>query len=489
MAADTKIFGDVHKQFIGGRWKDGSSNKIGTINDPYDNSLFAKVVLADQRDVDQAYRTAEEAQKQWAETTIQQKVKIFEKVLNILDQNKDEVIDLLVRETGSSVLKANIELQLVQGIINEAKTFPDRMEPRTESSVIRGKQNRILRRPAGVVSVISPFNFPFYLSMRSIAPAIATGNTVVHKPDLQTGISGGAIIAKAFELAELPKGVLNVLLTDISEIGDHFVEHPIPKVISFTGSTPVGRHIGSLAGKHLKRLALELGGNSPFVVLKDADVKQAVNAAVFGKFIHQGQICMAINRILVHRSIYHEFEQAFTKKVSELSFGDPKDPKTIIGPIINEKHIEKIISLVETGKKEGAEIALEGKRTGNVLTPFVLKNVSNDMTIAQSEIFGPVATLIPFDSEEEAIQLANNTEYGLSSSIFSSDLEKGAALAEKIESGMTHVNDQTVNDEPTIPFGGEKGSGLGRFGGEWALEEFTTMKWISVQNEARKYPF
>jgi aldehyde dehydrogenase (NAD+) len=244
-----------------------------------------------------------------------------------------------------------------------------------------------------------------------------------------------------------------------------------------------------LAGKNLKKVALELGGNSPFVVLKDANVDQAVKASIFGKFIHQGQICMITNRILVHRDLYDEFVEKFTERASKLSYGDPKDPSNVIGPIINEGQIEKVMGLVETAKKEGARVVLEGKRIGNIITPFVFTNVTNDMTIAQSEIFGPVAILIPFDSDDEGIQLANDAEYGLSSAIFTKDLEKGIEWAKQIESGMTHINDQTVNDEPTVPFGGEKCSGIGRFNGTWALEEFTTMKWISVQKKEREFPF
>ncbi|WP_377914280.1 aldehyde dehydrogenase family protein [Bacillus songklensis] len=484
-----QIFRDVNKQFINGVWKEGSSKKTAAIVDPFDNSVFTEVALASKTDVDEAYRTAKEAQKQWEATPKEEKVRVIENAMSILEQYKTEVIDLLIRESGSSTLKANIEVQAALGIMNEAKTFPYRMEPVRVPSPIPGKENHIYRKAAGVVGIIAPFNFPFHLSMRSIAPAIAAGNAVVHKPDLQTAISGGAIIAKIFELAGLPKGVLNVLITKSAEIGDSFIEHPIPRVISFTGSTPAGRKVGSLAGKNLKRAALELGGNNPFIVLKDANLKQAVDAAAFGGFLHQGQICMSINRILVHRSIHDEFVDMLVSKLSNLPYGDPKKPEVIIGPIINEGHIQEILSLVETAKKEGATVALEGKRVGNVLTPFVLTNVTNNSTIAQREIFGPAVSVIAYDSEEEALELANDTEFGLSSAVFTSDLEKGLEFAQKIESGMTHVNDQTVNDEPEVPFGGEKSSGLGRYNGEWALEEFTTVKWVSIQTEARKYPF
>lgn len=489
MITNATVFIDVNKQFIGGEWREGKSNTTYRIEDPFDNSLIAEVRMASKEDVDEAYQTAKKAQKQWADTSKEEKIKVLRNAMKLLEDNKSEVIDILIRESGSSTLKANIEVGAALGIMNEACSFPERMEPVTVQSHFPGKENQIHRKAAGVVGIISPFNFPFHLAMRSIAPAIATGNAVVHKPDIQTGISGGAIISKIFELAGLPKGVLNLVLTNRNEIGDYFIEHPIPRIISFTGSTPAGQHVGSVAGKNLKRVALELGGNNPFVVLKDANVDAAVNAAIFGGYLHQGQICMSINRIFVDRFIYDEFVAKYFDKASKLPYGDPKNPEVIVGPIINEKHINKILSLVETAKKEGANVALEGKREGNVLTPFVITDVYNEMTIAQSEIFGPVVSIIPFETEEEALELANSTEFGLSSAVFTSDLDKGIEFAQQIESGMTHVNDQTVNDEPNVPFGGEKNSGLGRYNGEWALEEFTTMKWISVQKGERKYPF
>lgn len=363
------------------------------------------------------------------------------------------------------------------------------METTVAPSEIPGKVNRVFRKPIGVVGSISPFNFPLFLSIRTIVPAIATGNAVVHKPDLQTAISGGGVIAKAFEEAGLPAGVFNLIVTDISEIGDYFVEHPVPKFISFTGSTAVGRHIGAIAGQNLKKVALELGGNSPFLVLEDADIDQAVDSAIFGKFLHSGQICMMINRIFVHRSKYDEFVQKFVERAKQLKYGNPEDPTVVIGPIINERQIEKILNFAKMAEEDGATVALRGERVGNIITPFVFTDVKNDSRLAQSEIFGPIATIIPFDTEEEAIRLANEVEYGLSAGVFTQDLERGLAVAQRIESGMAHVNDQPVNVEAQMPFGGEKASGLGRFGGQWALEEFTTVQWVSVQEKPRKYPF
>lgn len=355
-------------------------------------------------------------------------------------------------------------------------------------SMIPGKKNYVQRKPVGVVGVIGPFNFPMNLSMRSVAPALATGNAVVLKPGHQTPVSGGNIIAKVFEEAGLPKGVLQVVHPKISEIGDGFYEHPVPDLISFTGSTGVGKQIGEVCGREVKETILELGGNNAMVVLDDADIETAVKGAIYGRFMHSGQICMATNRIIVDESVYDEFAEKFVEKTKDLKHGDPTQEGTLIGPLIDGGEVDRLLDEVEKAKSEGAEVLLEGKREGNVLTPFILKG-TNDMTTAQNEMFGPVVTLIPAKDEAHALELANDTEQGLSGAVSSSDEKRAFAFAEKMETGMVHINDQSVNDEPYIAFGGVKASGLGRFGREHSLDEFTTWKWISVQEEPRQYPF
>lgn len=438
----------------------------------------------------ETFEIAKAAQKGWAKSTAEERKNVIEKAIRFLHDNREEVVSIISQETGGSILKANIELHLTIEVMEEALKFTDEIYKVQEiPSMTEGKLNHIYRLPLGVISSISPFNFPMNLSMRTIVPAIALGNSVVHKPDIQVGMSGGSILAKAFEAAGLPKGVFNVILTDIHEVGDEMITNRHSSLISFTGSTAVGRHIGEIAGRNLKRVALELGGNSPFVVLSDADVDQAVNAAIFGKFIHQGQICMIINRIIVHQDVYDEFVQKFVERAKQVPYGDPKDPSTIIGPIINEKQLQRALNLIEEAKKEGIKLALEGKREGNVLTPYVFVEVDNSSLLAQTEVFAPIASIIKAKTDEEAIALANNTEYGLSSAIFTNDLAKGEEFALQIDSGMTHINDQTVNDSPNIPFGGNKASGLGRFGNPWIVEEFTVTKWVSIQKENREYPF
>ncbi|MGG0719477.1 aldehyde dehydrogenase family protein [Robertmurraya massiliosenegalensis] len=481
--------GVMDKSYINGVWVEGESERSYDILNPYDRSTLATVRLATKEQLEHAFKVAEEAQKQWAKSTVEERRDVLEKVIQYFNENKEEIVQTLVRDTGGSVLKCNVEHHLALEFLEEALKYADEVNKVREVAASGDKLNHIYRLPLGVISSISPFNFPLNLSMRTIAPAIALGNSVVHKPDIQVALSGGSIIAKAFEYAGLPKGILNVILTDIEEIGDGMLTNPIPKLISFTGSSAVGRHIGGIAGQNLKRVALELGGNSPFVVLSDADVDQAVNAAIFGKFIHQGQICMIINRIIVHQDKYDQFVEKFVERAKAIQYGDPSDPTNIIGPLINERQLEKAFSYVEEAKREGATVALEGKRVGNIMSPFVITNVDNSSKLAQTELFAPIAPIIKAASDEEAIALANDTDYGLSSSIFTSDLQKGEELALQIDAGMTHINDQTVNDAPHIPFGGNKASGLGRFGNPWVVEEFTVTKWVSVQTKDRQYPF
>ncbi|MEH7417578.1 aldehyde dehydrogenase family protein [Neobacillus drentensis] len=479
----------INKSYINGEWTEGKSSRSHDILNPYDRSVIANIRLATKEQLDEAFEIAKNAQKLWAKSTVKERRHVLQKAAEYLKDNREECVQTIVRETGGTILKANVEFHLTLEFLEEAIKYADEVYQVREIAGSSEKLNHIYRLPLGVISSISPFNFPMNLSMRTIAPAIALGNSVVHKPDIQVGLSGGSIIAKAFEYAGLQKGVLNVILTDIEEIGDGMLTNPNPKLISFTGSSAVGRHIGAIAGQNLKRVALELGGNSPFVVLSDADVDQAVNAAIFGKFIHQGQICMIINRIIVHQDLYDEFVDKFVARAKDLAFGDPSNPKTVIGPLINEKQLEKALQYIEEAKQEGATVALEGERIGNVVTPFVFTNVDNSSKLAQTELFAPIATIIKATTDNEAIEMANDTIYGLSSSIFTSDLARGEELALNIDSGMTHINDQTVNDAPNIPFGGNKASGLGRFGNPWIVDEFTVTKWVSVQTTKRHYPF
>jgi acyl-CoA reductase-like NAD-dependent aldehyde dehydrogenase len=479
----------LNQQYIAGTWRDGKSQKVLADRNPYNGKAIAEFKLASLADLDEAYRSAAAAQKVWAEVNPFEKRAVLEQGITWIEKNEADIADMIIEELGGTQLKAMIEIFLVKTFIKEASTYPLRMTGEILPSTVDGKENRLYRVPAGVVGVISPFNFPFNLSMRSVAPALGAGNGVVLKPHDDTPITGGTLVAKIFEEAGIPKGLLNVIVADIGEIGDAFVEHPIPRIISFTGSESVGRHIGGVAGKALKKAILELGGNSAFIVMDDADLNTAVNAAVFSRFAHQGQVCMCTNRILVQRGVYDKFLNQFVDRVSKLKAGDPRNPETELGPLINERQAQTFAKQVQRGIDEGAKVVLRGKLEGNVASPTVFADVKSNMWVAQNEMFGPAVCVMPFDTEEEALRIANDSPYGLSGAIHTKDAERGAELAKQVDSGMVHVNDGTINDDPLIAFGGEKASGVGRLNGKWALEEFTTMKWISVQHKVRHYPF
>jgi vanillin dehydrogenase len=479
----------LNKQYISGTWRDGASSKVLTDRNPYNDKPICDFKLASLADLDEAYRSAAAAQKIWADVNPFERRSILEKAITFVEKNEAEITDLIIEELGGTALKAFFEIMIVKNIIKEASTYPLRMTGEIYPSPVDGKENRLYRVPVGVVGVISPFNFPFFLSMRSVATALGAGNGVVLKPHDDTPLTGGTLVARVFEETGMPKGLLNVIVADIKEIGDNFVEHPVPRVISFTGSEGVGRHIGAVAGRCLKRAILELGGNSALIVMHDADLDNALNAAVFSRFTHQGQICMCANRILVDRSVYPQFLERYVKCVSGLKVGDPRNPQTDIGPLMNKAQAETLAKQIQKGVQEGARAVLLGKIEGNLASPTVFADVRPQMSIAQTEIFGPAVCVMPFDTPEEAIRIANDSPFGLSGAIHTRNVEWGAELAKQIDSGMIHVNDGTINDEPLVAFGGEKASGIGRLNGKWALEEFTTLKWISVQHKQRHYPF
>ncbi|HBO0349242.1 TPA: aldehyde dehydrogenase family protein [Pseudomonas aeruginosa] len=482
---------NLELQPLAGQWRAGSSGRPLEVFDPYNDELLLRIALASREDLDAAYRKARDSQREWATMAPAERARVLLEAVKIFDERREEIIDWIIRESGSTRIKAQIEWGAARAITLESASLPNRVHGRIIASNISGKESRVYRAPLGVIGVISPWNFPLHLTARSLAPALALGNAVVVKPASDTPITGGLLLARIFEEAGLPAGVLSVVVGSGAEIGDAFVEHPVPALISFTGSTQVGRNIGRIAsgGEHLKHVALELGGNSPFVVLADADVEQAVNAAVVGKFLHQGQICMAINRIIVEQPLLEDFTRRFVERVKALPYGDPSKPGTVVGPVINARQLAGLKEKIATAKAEGATLLLGGEPQGNVMPPHVFGNVTADMEIAREEIFGPLVGIQSARDAEHALELANSSEYGLSSAVFTASLERGVQFARRIHAGMTHVNDIPVNDEPNAPFGGEKNSGLGRFNGDWAIEEFTTDHWITLQHSPRPYPF
>lgn len=482
---------NLELQPLAGQWRPGSSDRRLKVLDPFTQQELLQMSLANREDLDAAYHKARETQADWAAKAPAERCQVMLNAVKVFDERREEIIDWIIRESGSTRIKAQIEWGAARAITLESASLPNRVHGRIVASNIPGKESRVYRAPLGVIGVISPWNFPLHLTARSLAPALALGNAVVVKPASDTPVSGGLLLARIFEEAGLPPGVFSVVVGSGEEIGDAFVEHPVPAFISFTGSTQVGRSIGRIAsgGEHLKHVALELGGNSPFVVLADADVEQAVNAAVVGKFLHQGQICMAINRIIVEQPLLEAFTRRFVERVKTLSCGDPSKPETVVGPVINAKQLAGLKEKIATAQAEGATLLAGGEPQGNIMPPHVFGDVTSNMEIAREEIFGPLVGIQSARDAEHALELANSSEYGLSSAVFTSSLERGVQFAQRIHAGMTHVNDIPVNDEPNAPFGGEKNSGLGRFNGDWAIEEFTTDHWITLQHTPRPYPF
>ena len=482
-------FAELALQYIDGEWRPGNGSWDIIDFNPYNGEKLAAVTVATVDEVDQAYRAAERAQPAWAATNPYARRLVFERAIRIVEESEQEITEAIIAELGGTRLKAAFEIHLAKEFLREAIQLALRAEGKILPSPVDGKENRVYRVPVGVVGVVSPFNFPFLLSLKSVAPALALGNAVVLKPHQNTPVCGGALIAKVLEEAGLPPGLLNVVITDIAEIGDALLSHPVPKVISFTGSDKVGRHVATVAASHFKRSVLELGGNSAFLVLDDADLDYAVDAAVFSRYVHHGQVCMAANRIIVDRSVAEEFSARFVAKVRTLKVGDPEDPGTHIGPLINSSQAESVSAAVEQAVAAGARALLHGGVDGNVVAPSVLTDLPEDASVLHEEIFGPVALIIPVDGEDEAVRVANDTPYGLGGAVHTADVDRGVRVARRIETGMVHINDSTVADEPIVPFGGEKHSGLGRLNGEQMVESFTTTKWISIQHGRSGFPF
>lgn len=475
--------------YLAGEWVEGGSRRTIVDRNPFDGSVVAEVPAATKEDVDKAFDKAVEAQRANRQRTPQELAQPITEAIDIIEQNAKEIASLLAVESGCTAPFGDFQVHMITlPMMREAASFPFRAFGQNIKSIIPGKENIIKRQAAGVVAVISPWNVPLHLSMRAVAPALALGNAVVLKPASDTPICGGLLLAKVFDQTSLPKGLLSVLPGGGSDIGDDVSGHPKARVVAFTGSTEVGRDVASRAARNLARPAMELGGNNAHVVLDDADLDQAVAGGVFGSFIHQGQICMRITRHLVHEAVYEKYVEKLTEKTRQLRWGDPRDPEVVVGPVINERQKEKIMTLLQQTIDAGAKVTTGGRAHGLVIEPTVLRDVTNGMPAAQNEVFGPVAPVIPFSTDEEAIRLANDTINGLSGSVHTRDIRRGYLIADNIETGMVHVNDQSINDEPHVPFGGVKGSGMGRYNTETIIDEMTELKWISFQIEPRRYP-
>jgi benzaldehyde dehydrogenase (NAD) len=444
--------------------------------------------VADSQDVARAAATAAQAQRDWAATSFEERAAVLRRAGSIIEQNAADLRTWVVRETGAVPGLGDFAVGVATQECYEAAALAHR--PLGEILQTNQPRLSLLRRmPVGVVGVISPFNVPLILSIRSVAPALALGNAVVLKPDLRTPVSGGFAIARVFEEAGLPEGLLHVLPGG-PEAGESLIADRHVRVISFTGASATGRRVAELGARHLKRVHLELGGNSAIIVLDDADLDRAVSAGAWGSFLHQGQICMTAGRHIVHSRIADSYVSALAEHASHLPVGDPATGQVALGPIIDERQRDKVHSLVTSTVEAGARLAAGGTYEGLFYRPTVLADVTTGMPAYDQEVFGPVAPVTTFSTPEEAVALAADSGYGLSLSILTGDAMRGLAMAEQIPSGIVHINDQTVNDEAVAPFGGVLDSGTGaRFGGAGNLDAYTDQRWITLRGEIPAYPF
>lgn len=479
-----------YQMYINGDWIGAENDESFDVYNPTSGETYASIANANRNDTKLAIDAALFAQQAWSHMPYTQRAGYFLKAADIIQRRNVDFVNALVDEGGSWIGKAMFESGYVPGIFRAAAAAVFQMTGEIVPSE-HGKVSMIVRQPLGVVSVISPWNAPFLLSSRGIAFALAIGNTVVLKPSEETPVSGGILLAEVLEEAGLPKGVFNLVTCarrNVAAVGDEMVANPNVKAISFTGSTAVGRQIAAQAGSLLKKVCLELGGKDALIILDDADMEKAVNAATFGCFNHQGQICMSTERIIVHKAVAEEFIDKFVSNVKTLKVGDPHKMENVIGPIINDKQLQKIHEQVTDALDKGARLHIGGKHDGLFYHPTVLTAIRPDMKIYREETFGPVAPVITVADVDEAVAVANDTEYGLSAGIITQDEAKGMAIAQQLETGMAHINDCSLNDEPNVPFGGVKNSGLGRHGGKASIESFTETRWITLERGGRHYP-
>jgi benzaldehyde dehydrogenase (NAD) len=475
-------------RIFNGEWLT-SSGGSSPVREPATGGELSRYGRADAEDVASATRRAAEAQRDWAAASFEERAAVMRRAGDLFEQHAEELHGWIIRETGAIPPKAGLETHVAAQECYEAAAIASH----PSGEILRSAQPRMSlarRLPVGVVGVISPFNFPLILSTRSVAPALALGNAVVLKPDPRTAVTGGVMVARVFQEAGLPPGVLH-LVPGGADVGQALVEDPRVRVISFTGSTAAGRKVGEAAARNLKRLHLELGGNSALIVLDDVDLDLAVSAGAFGSYMHQGQICMATGRHLVAQSIVDEYVERLAKKADGIPIGNPATEKVALGPIIDETQRDRIHEMVTATADAGATVAAGGTYEGLFYRPTVLTGVPIDSPAYANEVFGPVAPITPFSSLDEAVALATGTDYGLSLGILTRDVMKGVELADRIPSGIVHINDQTVSDEAVAPFGGVGWSGTGaRLGGPTAnIDAFTETQWLTLQGTITSYPF
>jgi vanillin dehydrogenase len=471
---------DTHKFWINGKHTEPTNGKYFDVLNPLDDSLYCKAAEASEADINKAVEAAHACFQSYSGTLAQIRETMLCKAAELLERDQSDFIDILIDETGSPMNKAQFEVQFSISYLRAAAGVARRVTGQTIPSDVPGRMSLSVRKPLGVVACITPFNVPLIKAAKLACTPLATGNTAVLLSS-EEAPSTAYRFAKLLEEAGFPPGAFNVVSGFGVDVGDYLTSHPLVKVVSFTGSSRVGRHISELCGKYMKRCILELGGKNPLVILADADINMAVQLAAIGMFMYQGQACMASSRIIVEAPIYDEFVEKFSAAAQHLSMGDLRDPTTILGPIINPRQRQRVRSHIENALENGATMTTGGDWEGNRCQPTIFTNVTEAMTLCREETFGPVTSVYSVANAEEALAMANDTIYGLSAAVVTNDINKALMLGQNINAGMVHINAPSLHDEPHVPFGGTGDSGFGREGVEVDIDTLTEWKWITIQ--------
>ncbi|QDY69079.1 aldehyde dehydrogenase [Qingshengfaniella alkalisoli] len=476
--------------FIGGKHEPASNDAYFERTNPVTSEVVTKAAAATVEDAVRAVDTAAGAFPEWASTTPVARRKILLKASEALLARGDDIVLAMKEEIGATEAWARFNVGLAADMLLEAASLTTHIKGEIIPSNRPGSTAMAMRAPVGVVLAMAPWNAPVILGVRSVATPLACGNTVVMKTS-ELCPRTHALIIEAITDAGLPAGTLNAISNDpddAPQIVEALIAHPAVRRVNFTGSTRVGRIIAETAGRHLKPALLELGGKAPLIVLDDADIDATVAAAAFSAYMNQGQICMSAERIIVLDSIADEFVEAFVRKVTTLTAGDPIEAKHPLGSLVNAEAATRIQALIEDATSKGAKVVAGGGGSGTMLDATAVDHVTPSMKLYAEESFGPVAAIIRVGSTDEAVRVANESKFGLSSAVFGKDQARALAVAKRIESGICHVNGPTVHDEAQMPFGGVKESGYGRFGGTAGINEFTELRWVTMQDGPLHFP-
>ncbi|MEW9551932.1 aldehyde dehydrogenase family protein [Nonomuraea sp. NPDC050783] len=478
--------------FLGGEWVAAGSGRTYPDHAPWSGEVLAEVAAGDADDARRAIAAAHEAFPGWSALPPWRRQQVFLRAADVLEGRREEVLDALAAETGCGRHFGEVQADFALRLLRQAAQLAYQPTGSLLPSDVEGTRAMAVRRPVGVVGAIVPWNASLTLSGRGIVGPLALGNTVVLKPSEEAPYTGGALWAEVLHEAGLPAGALNVVTHAPGEAGgvaDAMLAGPLVKRVGFTGSTPTGRRLAEKAGRHLKRVVLQLSGQNPLIVTRDADLGYAVAAATYGAFVHQGQVCMCARRIYVERPLAAAFTERFAARAAALPTGDPHDPATVVGPVINEWALALLDRRVKEAVALGSRVLAGGVPRPPCYPATVLTDVPDEAEIAQGETFGPVVVVEAVDSADAAVARANASDLGLAASVITGDPRRGLELASRLEVGIVHVNDQPVNDEPQMPFGGVKDSGWGRFGLGFAAEEFSEVQWVTVREQDRGFPF